>query len=669
MSTPTLQPSARPSAPAPIALNIPTELRERPQWVVWRSEMRKDRWTKVPYIPFTTRKASSTAPGTWASFRAALACYEDRPDFFDGIGYMFSVDDPYVGGDFDHCLDEAGQLADFAAAHLPATYAEISPSGTGIKFIARAEKLASGRKTARAEIYSRARLFTITGRVLDGQHAQITDQQEAIDTLLAALGGAGRATGSSAANGDRAALAASIPRSEWDAANELIRIDPSLPPRRQLVNRARRAAGEETQLALVLRGDYAAFHARWPHVGIYRADGTLDESQVIAVAAYGLKPRGFSFPECAAILHILYGKDTIARKGLARWRQDVAALWHKAPTPRYTPQPNAQTPDVIYSVPTAPRGRAGNHAALVERVYTLLLDYRIGVDALVKTGELATSLGITRRTIASILDELRQTGRITTRRAGQYAGLVVSFSDVIYSTAPAVEHPFVAPETENAPAALEETTTRVHTRRVSLPSASDDHSCVAPAPQSLAELVREALAVLDVGGARVNLARVQCYVAANAGRPVDLGALKRVYRIEQGRRRWARQDAREAGRAAAMPSAALRKRSRAIAGQAAAMQRKGDKRAPIWMRRAGIYAAEEARRDAEIERLDAERFKDALGYCAAEQAQLLDLVDQQRERVPTRTPVAARLEAPAIEVGAALGLIARLKARQEAQHG
>jgi putative DNA primase/helicase len=151
MSTLASQPSARPIAPPPRFENIPQELRERLQWVVWRYELRRDTWTKVPYIPFDVRKASTTAPGTWRSFRAARACYEDRPDYFDGIGYIFSADDPYVGVDFDHCLDQAGQLGDFAAAHLPATYAEVSASGDGVKFIVRAKNLPSGRHTAQAE--------------------------------------------------------------------------------------------------------------------------------------------------------------------------------------------------------------------------------------------------------------------------------------------------------------------------------------------------------------------------------------------------------------------------------------------------------------------------------------------------------------------------------------
>jgi hypothetical protein len=129
------------------------------------------------------------------------ACYEDRPDYFDGIAYIFSADDPYVGGDFDHCLDESGQMGDFAAAHLPATYAEKSASGVGVKFIALAANLPSGRKTARAELYSRARMFCLTGQVLDQAHSAITHQQAAIDALLAALGSTKRSGGD--ANGDR----------------------------------------------------------------------------------------------------------------------------------------------------------------------------------------------------------------------------------------------------------------------------------------------------------------------------------------------------------------------------------------------------------------------------------------------------------------------------------
>src|SRR5215470_4156709 len=95
---------ARPIASAPIVANIPAELAERPQWVVWRYELRSRKddscyWTKVPYTPYTLDKAASNRPASWRSFRAAVACYQERPDYFDGIGYVFLADDPYVGGD------------------------------------------------------------------------------------------------------------------------------------------------------------------------------------------------------------------------------------------------------------------------------------------------------------------------------------------------------------------------------------------------------------------------------------------------------------------------------------------------------------------------------------------------------------------------------------------
>jgi putative DNA primase/helicase len=125
----------RPRSTAPIAETIPAELKARRQWVVWRNEPRKGKWSKVPYTPGTLNHAKSNAPSTWRTFAEALSCYHERPDYFDGIGYVFSKDDPFVGGDIDHCIDVAGEIGGLAATHLPPTYAEISPSGSGIKFI------------------------------------------------------------------------------------------------------------------------------------------------------------------------------------------------------------------------------------------------------------------------------------------------------------------------------------------------------------------------------------------------------------------------------------------------------------------------------------------------------------------------------------------------------
>src|SRR5262249_14377738 len=123
---------------APITA-LPAALCQRAQWVLWRFEPKKNKpggSTKVPYTDLG-RKALADNPKTWLSFDEALNRWAANPDGWDGIGYEFSKDDPFTGLDFDSCLDPATGIvapwADAELALLPPTYAEISPSGAGIK--------------------------------------------------------------------------------------------------------------------------------------------------------------------------------------------------------------------------------------------------------------------------------------------------------------------------------------------------------------------------------------------------------------------------------------------------------------------------------------------------------------------------------------------------------
>ena len=80
------------------------------------------------------RKAKSNDPATWADFDAALAACRGRK--LDGIGYVFAVDGSEAGVDLDDCRDAATGEVQSWAADLIATldsYAEVSPSGTGVK--------------------------------------------------------------------------------------------------------------------------------------------------------------------------------------------------------------------------------------------------------------------------------------------------------------------------------------------------------------------------------------------------------------------------------------------------------------------------------------------------------------------------------------------------------
>jgi putative DNA primase/helicase len=165
--------------------NIPVELRSLPQWVAWRWERRKNSWMKVPIDPRTGRKARINYPETWGTYEEA--CAYTREHFRDGIGFVFSEDDPFCGVDLDECVDpETGEVRLGADEVLDSlnTYAEISPSGAGIKAFVRAVKPGVRCSTSstpwggKIEIYDRDRFFTVTGSVyLD---APIRDAQEAL---------------------------------------------------------------------------------------------------------------------------------------------------------------------------------------------------------------------------------------------------------------------------------------------------------------------------------------------------------------------------------------------------------------------------------------------------------------------------------------------------------
>ena len=99
---------------------------------------------------------------------------------------------------------------------MPPTYAEISPSGNGIKFIARASGT-YGRKTAKGALYSSKRFFTITGNVIPG-HETITDCQAAVEAFAASLGTPKALKEGNAGSGNRADMVTQIPKAERQAA-------------------------------------------------------------------------------------------------------------------------------------------------------------------------------------------------------------------------------------------------------------------------------------------------------------------------------------------------------------------------------------------------------------------------------------------------------------------
>ena len=180
-----------------IVKNTPQCLRILPQWLVWRNEEVQGRLTKVPYDAKTGRKASSTDRATWTTFEQAVECYAGS-DHYDGIGFVFTAEDPFCGIDLDDCVDEDTNVAPWAQAIMAQfrSYAEISPSGTGVKIFLRGRKpgfAPCAKKDidpdgfGELELYDKARYFAVTGDLWPGSATDVADCQVALDELCTRL--------------------------------------------------------------------------------------------------------------------------------------------------------------------------------------------------------------------------------------------------------------------------------------------------------------------------------------------------------------------------------------------------------------------------------------------------------------------------------------------------
>jgi len=154
---------------------IPLELRERPQWVLWRTEDRDGKPTKVP-CRTDGRRASSTDANTWTTFDAALAASSEA----DGVGFVFSKDDPYVGIDLDDFNSDAAAIVTALGS-----YTETSVSGRGAHVIVRGSLNGHPRnRKGTVEIYGDGRYFVMTGDHMKGTPPTIEHRQTELEEVL-----------------------------------------------------------------------------------------------------------------------------------------------------------------------------------------------------------------------------------------------------------------------------------------------------------------------------------------------------------------------------------------------------------------------------------------------------------------------------------------------------
>lgn len=171
--------------------HIPEELGNLPRWVCWKWELReskgKPKWTKPLVDVRTGGYAKCNDPSTWATYSEAMASFRRHADYA-GVGFVFCGDDSIMGVDVDGCLKADGSLTQtgFQAVEcFGDSYCEISPSGSGLKFIIKASlpEGQTGRKNPKLDVeaYQVGRYFTITGRRWPGSSSTILDKQENFD--------------------------------------------------------------------------------------------------------------------------------------------------------------------------------------------------------------------------------------------------------------------------------------------------------------------------------------------------------------------------------------------------------------------------------------------------------------------------------------------------------
>lgn len=177
----------------PDPATLPAALTGREQWVCWKSipdrEHPEKKPKKLPIDAATGRAAKSTDPVTWGSVDEVFGVAR-RNRGLAGVGFVFSAEDPLAGIDRDNCRDpETGEIvADWRSYHerlLTVAYAEVSPSGTGVKYwLIGSIPDALKRDQAGIEIYDQGRYFTVTGMRVDGCQDEPQDGQVILDELL-----------------------------------------------------------------------------------------------------------------------------------------------------------------------------------------------------------------------------------------------------------------------------------------------------------------------------------------------------------------------------------------------------------------------------------------------------------------------------------------------------
>ena len=148
---------------------IPEKLKKEKRWCLYKIIPREGKNTKLPIMP-NSKPAKSNDKSTWHSYEECMKALSRN--IGDGLGFFLG--DGYIGIDIDKVSDEMIEyMVDKDAKSMTAdflrgisTYAEVSPSKTGLHFIGKGHVPGERKRYKNLEIYDEGRFFTVTGNVI-----------------------------------------------------------------------------------------------------------------------------------------------------------------------------------------------------------------------------------------------------------------------------------------------------------------------------------------------------------------------------------------------------------------------------------------------------------------------------------------------------------------------
>jgi primase-polymerase (primpol)-like protein len=196
-------------------------LRERKQWVTWKYvwKAEKKKWDKPPHSAHTGKPASINNPDDLGTFDEAAETAARLG--MEGVGYVLQPDDDVTGGDLDDCIIDTGTFTPLAAEVLGyrETYAETSPSGEGIRWLALGKPKKNLKDdTLGVEIYGWGRYLTVTANQIGDSPDEIRPAPRTQAHLEAAVAAA-QEKRRRKANGQTNVKPASGVAAFWDRVN------------------------------------------------------------------------------------------------------------------------------------------------------------------------------------------------------------------------------------------------------------------------------------------------------------------------------------------------------------------------------------------------------------------------------------------------------------------